>query len=155
MADYYTLWSTVINDLTREEFDWLDHVNAAIGTAVNEEDRSKFPEWLAEHYDLEDICSAQDIRLTEARGTRQVWFHSDGASGDELSIHAGIIHEFLKKFRPNDFHEIHWSAGCSRPIADEAYGGGCAFITAKHVMYMSTWDWAEGMKTNLSAGGEL
>lgn len=143
MADYYTLWSTIIKDLKEEEHSWLSLIITRINTALEQEDTSLFPEFLAEHYDLEDICTEPDIKLEQRHQKRDAWFHSDGSSGDELPIHAGIIQEFLKRFRPDRAHQIHWSAGCSRPIADEAYGGGCAVITAHEIVYMTTWDWAQ------------
>jgi len=143
MADHYKLWSTIVGDLTREEFDWLDQVTTNLAVAVEEEDRGKLPDFIAygSELDVEEI-SVQDIRLTDGDSGCSAWFHSDGCSGDQLEIHAMIIQEFFRLFRPKDFHEIHWSVTCSGPIADQSSGGGCAFVTAKEIIYHSTWDWA-------------
>lgn len=144
MADYYELWSTVIGDLTTEEFKWFDLELKQIAHAINKEDESELPSYLRELGDVDiDFMSVPDISLTESEDVRKVWLHSDGASGDRLDVHAAIMQAFLAARRPKEVHQIHWSAGCSRPIADEAYGGGCAVITANEVFFMTTWTWAE------------
>ena len=59
--------------------------------------------------------------------------------GDSVLLHhvAYLFRLLLAKFRPEDYIIMKWAKTCSKMVPGE-WGGGWAFITAKHIKY----DWS-------------
>lgn len=122
MANNYTEFSEVVSDLTDEERQWFEEW---------------FEEWLAANDDsdepVEFVASFEDAGKT-------LWIRSE-ESGDIDGI-AGMVQEFLAKFRPDQSWSLSWAATCSGPRVGE-FGGGAIFVTAQRIEFVNSWGWAE------------
>ena len=97
MADYYTQFSTMIENLSTEEVVWIKE-NIS-GYAV-EDDFSQF-----------DYTFVGD----------GLWIYSE-EDGVPDAV-AGFVQAFLKEFRPQAIKVIGWANTCSKPRVDSFWGG--------------------------------
>ena len=134
MANYPTLFSFAVTDLTDAQRTWLEALLAT---------------------DEEGLPSAElrPLLADETPGFaaqfeddgRTLWVHSE--DGGTPADAANVVQQFLARFRPEDSLGFEWANTCSRPIID-AFGGGAVFITATHQRWNNSSTWlAEQLDT--------
>lgn len=124
MANNYTEFSELIENLTDEERSWFERRMEKL-EADNEED------FIGDFsYGIED-------------GGKTLWIYSD-ESGD-IDVACDVIQEFLAEFRPSESFTLSWAATCSKPRVGE-FGGGAVYVTADRVEYVSSWGWIDQKK---------
>ena len=153
MADYYIMFSVLIERISDEELQWFRDELARGEKILAEEDEPKRLELMEElQKDYEDAdpdywpdfrFDTRDAEKEEARPC-WVWLYSEGNGILDHAVR--IIERWLAKFRPNEAVGFEWSASCSKPRTD-AYGGGAVYITASETKWMTTWDWIQERET--------
>ena len=129
MANYNTMFSFAIPDLTDAETAWCRRA----ATWLDADEREQMPELTAVPNDPDGYPSVR----AEVDGDG-FWIHADeSGSPDEASR---LVQAFLTTFRPDDVVSFEWSDTCSRPILD-AFGGGAMIVTATDVEAMHTSGW--------------
>ena len=128
MADYYTLFSAIIPNLTPEEAFWL---RGEYERRKNMEDDDGLP--------LSDF----GFQIETGKDSFSAWIHDDMLGN--VDAVADFVQCFLKRFRPNECWGMEWSNSCSKPRTD-AYGGGAIFVTAKKVESSLTCQWLADME---------
>jgi hypothetical protein len=121
MADYYTNFSEVIEELSFEEIDW---VRKNLKTYTQDEEHD---EW---------IGGFQSI----LEGDRTLWIYSEG-EGSPTAVCA-FVQAFLQAFPKRPPFTMQWSLDCSRP-SPGAYGGGAAVVTKDETKIMTTQQWIQ------------
>lgn len=104
MADYYTLFSFVIPNLTDEEKAYIESLT---------------PD------DIPNESGGCDFQI-DGRG--DLWMHDGGGYGSADDV-AEFVQQFLSRFRPKSAVGFRWAGSCSKPRLD-AYGGGVLLVTA-------------------------
>lgn len=133
MADYYTKFSAIVENLTPDEAAWLHEQ-----LDMNEDERfesDSWPEWVRERNEF-DIWPQFEFEFED--DDTQLWVYS--RESDNIDQVAVLIQEFLSRYRPNEAWGMQWSNDCSKPRTD-AYGGGAIFVTADKIEYQSSFEW--------------
>lgn len=131
MANNYLEFSETIEHLTVEEIDWWSEDATDIGSNCDD-----------------TVCHDYEIDTNR----RSVWFHAEECGNvDAVSL---VVHEFLKKFRTDDYFELEWACWCSKPRIGEFYGGGI-FVTAKEIRYHCVSDWLGQMRLQHGGGDKM
>ena len=130
MADYFTNFSVVL-PLTKEQQEYAMQIAEQALAHRNDDEPlpSTFPEALkdeTEEWNFE----------TEADG-EGIWLHSQYGGQDAACV---FIQHLLQKFEFAPAVAFEWSRDCSKPLTD-AFGGGAAFVTAKKIKTMTTYEW--------------
>jgi len=132
MADYYTHFSTKLEELTDTERTWLEE------ELDSPEDRglkgNKLRMW-EKRYGAEEADSWPEFEFVFTGNDLCLYCDDYG----NLEHVASIIYEFLRKFRKKDYHIMEWAMTCSKPDPD-GFTGGAIVITAKEVEYLSMSD---------------
>jgi hypothetical protein len=157
MTNYYTEFSTAINDITQEQREWIEKFLKPPMTDNFETDLERWPHWI-NWMRLEGFPNEMEERILsegwpvfgweieEDSGSTHLWIHSDdGSNIDNVAIFAQA---FLSKFSPDHTFSMEWSNGCSKPIVD-AFGGGAFVATAQEVFWWNTWSWANKKKKEI------
>jgi hypothetical protein len=119
MADYYTEFSFVVENLTLEEAEWL-----ALHYLTKWEDDSTFKD-----------CFGMEIQDSP---NMQAWFHDDGGQPN-LDALLDFLTKFLSGFRKDSSIFFEWGRTCSAPRTD-GFGGGAALVTSTTAVSRSTTD---------------
>ena len=147
MANYYTLFSEVIEDLTPEEEAWLTKV---LTIDPDKMDEAQFDDWTQNGFDgiCPDTCPDcwPSFSWSISDKDRELWVYAEDC-GDLENVFS-VIQRFLQKFRPQAHWTIQWSESCSKPRVD-AYGGGAALITAQDIKTMNTSAWLHDETTKI------
>ena len=123
MANNYTEFSFMLDNVSDEELSWLTHFERRF-------------------YDLyEDDFFGPAYYERSGDG---LWFNSDAGEGD-IDFTAYLIHRFLHHFKRPDIVSFTWAATCSKPRVGE-FGGGGVIISAKEVNFWDAWSWVEKTK---------
>lgn len=109
MADFYTLWSEEIRDITPEEAEWIKN-------ELKEQD---------DHPDSEGQFWPLFNWEFIGEDSSHLWFHSD--ESDDLEQLLNFVQRFIRKFRPEYVFRITWAFSCSKPRIG-SFGGGWAVI---------------------------
>lgn len=137
MANYYTVFSTSIDDLSIEEKKWWElTLNAA------KED----PEIVWPGKDFEAVEFEWEVE------DDSVWLYAE-ESGDVDQVLL-LIQKFLRAFRPDDVRSLSWASYCGAPRLNEQGGGG-AVVTSKRIISMTTWEWVNARVGELEAGPQI
>lgn len=144
MANYYTMLSFTIENLTNDEIDWLAGV---IGEGYFSE------AGLAQFCDDGELAAEVgfgcEVELDEGR--RSLWItHDESANPNDA---ASFVQEFLLRFRPQDVVSFEWADTCSNPRAD-AYGGGACVVTALGYEMFHTSMWVQRKLTEINTAKE-
>jgi hypothetical protein len=129
MADCYTKFCLVIDEVTDEEYAWL---KANANWAPTEGSEEEAPPW----WDEEGECVPFDTSWYLADREFAVESEEQGSP----SAAAEFLSAFLAKFRPETTLGLEWAC-VTEPMRADGYGGGAAFITATVVQYMNTTHW--------------
>jgi len=168
MADYYTEFSEVIPNLTGEEQDWLaDQLRVVQVYGGKEYLEDQVPESLADvepdwhgcraYRDMDDYDpdSGPEPHFDYAfdrndNHGRDFWVGTTEYGRVDCVGH--LVQKFLKKFRPNDYWSLTYSASCSKPRVG-AFGGGAVFVTADKIVWCNAHDFVEQQRRALEEGG--
>jgi hypothetical protein len=118
MANNYTQFSQVIENLTKEEHDWIEETLEERFDIGNDE-------WLGDYFDHQLYDD-------------YIWFYSEEACSVDGVM--DFVQEFLTKFRPNDVFSMEWADYCSKPRVGE-FGGGACVVTKDEIHFIHTNDW--------------
>lgn len=126
MANYLTLFSFEIGDLTAEEARWLadliptdDDVSDELAALLTDPPRVGF-----------------SAEFQNDGGSLWIYAEESGVPEDA----ANLVQEFLSRFRPHARHGFEWANTCSKPILD-AFGGGAVLITPNDQHWMGSAQW--------------
>lgn len=161
MANYYTLFSGLIENLTDDEVAWLrrqlqylyvldgkPYTKAEVpnGQDIDSASWEGYRVYLdedsiaSENCDDCDLCECPQLLGFEydlSDSDRRLWIYSEDDGGDIDKV-GMLVASFLQEFRPNDLWTLTWASTCSRPRVDE-FGGGCLFAVAGEYDPISTW----------------
>lgn len=161
MADYYTLFSGLIENLTNDEVAWLrrqlQYVYVLSGKLCTEAEvpngqdiASASWEGYRAYLDEDSIAggNCDDCDLCEcpqllgfeydlSESDRRLWIYSEDEGGD-IDKAGMLVASFLQEFRSNELWKLTWASTCSKPRLD-AFGGGCLFVIAGECECVSTW----------------
>jgi hypothetical protein len=159
VANNYTEFSEVIENLTSEEAEWLRHqlvVVCRYGDVTLEEDdipaerEHDTPDWegcriylTMEDYDRdygEDAGFEYVISQPDDVAPVSMWIYSEESGNTDRVAH--VIQMFLKQFRPDDHWSMSWAYTCSKPRISE-FGGGAMFVTATDIKTYDTGQFVE------------
>ena len=127
MANNYLQLSTMIEDVTPLEKEWIDE-------NIEKFDKDFFYPKDDENFDEEDYCPAFQWKF-EGEGT-SIWIYGEEYANIE-SV-ADFMHAFIKEMRPKEYLQFSWAETCSKLRIDNFHGGG-VFITAKEVKFISSF----------------
>lgn len=121
MANYYTLFSEMIGDLTDDERAWIkdrieEHGQAQDGAACGYEDDDRVMDF---DYDFEPEGDVEESHF---------WVYSEECGN--IDCVCDFVQKFLAKFRPDQTWTMSYAFSCSKPRLD-AFGGGKAKVTAQ------------------------
>lgn len=133
MADIYTQFSEIIENLTEPERGWWDKELSANELAYKDDG------W----YKLEDRGARNAVLDDNHDGTWNIWFNSE--TDDDFEALVNSIQRFLKAHRPKDCFVMSWAETCSKPRVAE-FGGGAAFVTANETKWNFTQQWLHDKK---------
>jgi hypothetical protein len=173
MANNYQQFSVSINDLTSDEYAWLDKLLDAMNEApelmmdpTGESDEElvakwdKFVEQVGGNFsELVKAIAYDDsgdkgywgqIELSKARDgmtgehlEHYLWLYEEESCNLESPVE--LIHQFFKRWRPTEYLVLSWAETCSKMRVDE-FGGGEVLITG---------DWVYWPPRHLDRIGEL
>jgi len=139
MANYYTLFSAEIENLTAQEKAWLKEILSIDIDGMTDEE---VEEWYEHGRDgvmpsqfCPEIWPGFDF---EFQSDDSLWIYSE-ESGDMENV-AEVVQVFLQRFRPDQCWSMEYSLGCSKPRTD-AYGGGAVFVTANGCEFYDAGMW--------------
>lgn len=129
MANYYTEFSFVIENVTDEEANWC-----------LEEHKKDFNDWCEPDlsYDFWDF--GLELEESELDGSKQIWIYSDGDTANVEAL-ADFLAIFLEKFRPDDIIWFEWANTCSKLVLG-SFGGGACVVSKEGQKFFDTFDWA-------------
>lgn len=132
MADYYTRFSIMLEDLTDEELTWWrDRV-------ARGEDAPELVAEVERPNDLDLVWPPCEIEIDDT--ARTVWLYS--VESADLEGVSYLLQEFLKDTNSDRIVPLEWSNDCSRPRLD-AYGGGAMVMSRDRTVFMTTGKWAD------------
>ena len=162
MADYCTLFSDGISDITPEEEKWIarvlknmNDVEVELPDDADQNDMDSWPhvEWLLGELGLVmaeqvDYWPNFEWEFENTPKGRNLWIYSD-YSGDVE--HVGFfVSAYLTKFHPELYWSMEYAFTCTKPIIG-AFGGGGIFVTADEVKWFSPWAQIEAEKKKMEA----
>jgi len=86
----------------------------------------------------------------EKEGNQLVIFCEEGG---QIDVMAGLLQDFLQKFRPNECIVFTWSYTCSKMRPGE-FGGGGALVGPTSILYMDIQDELSKLAKNRAAIAE-
>lgn len=116
MADYYTQFSIVLDNIPEEDYPYL---RGLVKRNAESED--------ADDDELDFNC-----QLNEKEG--QLWIYSDEPGSPEHA--AKEIQKYFSDCQPEEAAEMHWAHTCSKPRPNEFSGGAC-LITAEEIFWFN------------------
>ena len=125
MADSYTEFSEIIENLTIEEASWLDH---QLSTAPDA-DCPIFLKDCPDRYPGDSDCGF-GYSFEEHDGRCWLWIGS--SEGCNVDYVAHLVQKFLKQFRPGQCWSLTYAVTCSKLRVGE-FGGGAVFVTADEI----------------------
>jgi len=140
MADYYSMFSVMIETKVKEEREWLIAQTKALTNAYEEAN----PDGLSE--EIIAVLTEQGVTVEEVYppecdlDERGLWLRNDESCGHEFAAY--IAQAYLRKFKPDGCFGIEVSHSCSKPRLD-AFGGSACFITADGVEWHGTGRWLD------------
>ena len=115
MADYYTLFSTQISDLTPTEKIWLEANFTLLEQQADE--------------------SGDDLQYQYAfHPDHSLWLYSE-AAGDPAQV-AELIQTFFAACRPKAYQVFNFACTCSKLRLD-SFSGGSILITSEQMEYIN------------------
>lgn len=135
MSNYFTLFSTLINDITPEERSWVE---AYLAARIQEETK-------VDDIDTDDVEDAPDIGFAwsfEKAHDGSIYLHlySEEYGGDVDKV-ADFVQAFLAAYRPDDVFKMEFANTGDSPGAIDAFGGGAVIVTAAGQRWMNTGLW--------------
>ena len=128
MAEYYLKFSLTI-DVTPEEGEWLFAFVNGIGDIG-----AGGPISNAWHASLLKTCPdiVNDVGFNVDILAKHAHFYAD-EYGEPDHV-AGVIQQFIRKFRPASFNVFCWSTYCSR-MEPNTFGGGITLVTEDSIVH--------------------
>lgn len=139
MADYYSMFSEIIEDLSPEASKWARDVLSL--DFVDEPDEILKLLSLTEdsNVDIEDwpcFCWKIESNDSESDAGCSLWLYSsDSFSVEHLTV---FVRELINRFMPNYIFHMTSAETCSKPRIGE-FGGFWLVISKDEVLYGSTW----------------
>jgi hypothetical protein len=146
MADNYTQFSEMIENVTPEEAEWVETV-----LGIDIDDAKDTDQAVAALADLlgRKTEELKDVDLewwpgfdwsTSGAEKGSLWLHAEEGFQEDCFIL--FIQSFLRRFRPKDIFTLSAACFCSKPRIKE-FGGFCLVITKDEAFGENTWDWAD------------
>lgn len=135
MSNYYTLFSTSINDITPTERSWIDQYLAA---RIQEETEGEDVYRENAEY-TPDIGFTWDFVQAHA-GSTYLHLYSQECGGDVDKV-AAFVQAFLSACRPEGVFKMEFANTGDSPGAIDAFGGGAMVVTASEQRWMNTGLW--------------
>jgi hypothetical protein len=148
MADHYTQFSEIIEDVTPEQAEWIETV---LGFDPDD------PKFGAEDTALAALGDLLGLNLEEMKERDIEWWpgfewSTRGADNGSLWLHCdegfqencliAFVQSYIRKFRPDYIFRVSMAHSCSKPRAGE-FGGGWLAISKDKVRGGNTWDASE------------
>ena len=138
MADHALQFSEMIENITKEEHQWLE-----MYLAKPDEETEDMDKWWEERPELDrDLepdmwpgCS-YELRESDEKDSASWWIYADENGYPEIV--ASVVRQFLHKFRPDNYFTLTWAETCSKPRLSAFCGGGM-FVTAKLEKFYNPW----------------
>lgn len=138
MANHYTQYSQVVENLTDAEIEWLEF--RIKGQEEIPEDMQEAFGFFLDEADKEgaEVDYWPDFDAGIDKEHRYIKFYAE-EDGNYANISI-LMMLFLRKFRPNDYFELSFASYCSvlRPME---FLGGAMFVTANGYEMESSFDW--------------
>lgn len=165
MANNYLQFSESIDNLDAGDVEWMrEHLGffAKYQLQCEEEDldtegHPEFAEFKQRcemyglDWDAEDLDFQWEIE-EQTGGLYSLWVYAE-ESGNVDQV-ATFVQQFFKERRHGGdecFH-LSFSMSCSKPRIGE-FGGGAAFVTAKKIDWMNTYDWIDKKRKEFKSNG--
>lgn len=154
MADNYSQFSEVIENLTDEEIVWLKEIpNGYIDDDITVGDVKEFfglTQEHAEHYGVEDGFRFPHFDMKLNEDDRTLWLTDDGewVNNDHLLL---IVQKFIQKFRPDYIFKMTGAETCSKHRIGE-FGGFWMVVSKDDFMASNTWAAADEAAEALRTG---
>jgi hypothetical protein len=130
VANYYTEYHVVIENLSLQEYDWLE-------TLKIENLAPELPEPDMIGFSWELICKPNSLTF---------WLRGH----DMIENACVFLQMFLRKFRPAEVIKFEWAEFCSKPRVD-GFGGGAAIVSARDYVCRNTSDILRDLEKELVA----
>lgn len=155
MADHYTQFSEMIEDVTPEQAEWIETV---LGFDTDD------PQFDDEDQALSALGDLLGLKLEEVKERDLEWWpgfewSTRGAENGSLWLHCDegfqesclivFIQTYIRKFRPDYVFTASLAHICSKPRINE-FGGGWLVISKDEVKAGNTWDAADEAAKGLS-----
>jgi len=156
MANNYTRFSEMIDDMTPEEAEWIETV-----LGIDIDDAKDHDQAVANLADLlgHKTEELKDVDLdwwpgfewsTTVGEKDSLWLYCEEDFQEDCLIL--FIQSFIRKFRPDYVFTLSAACFCDKPRIKE-FGGFCLVITKDEALGENTWDWADNKVNELNAGG--
>jgi hypothetical protein len=141
VADYYTGFSEVIQNLTDEEKEWVEGIPTMCGC---DDDIKALAKALEEYNIVSDAESLDNFPqfTSQIDHNGSWWISTWDEEGANLDHVAWLVQAFIKKFRPDFVFKLTWAEYCSKPRVGE-FGGGWLVVSKDKIVYGSTWGEAD------------
>jgi hypothetical protein len=140
MANTYTQFSQIIENITDEERAWLLLNLDSPEDRFSPEDEVAMYKWADEIGLPHDECPYwPDFGAVLEDDKHRLWIYSEESGNlDNVVI---LVQAFLEKFRPKEVFAMNWAATCSKPRIEE-FGGGAIVVSAEEVQSITSFGWA-------------
>ena len=141
MANTYTQFSQVIENITDEERAWLIENTTSPEDRFSPEDEEAMHNWATELGLPHEECPYwPDFGAIIEDDKQRLWIYSEESGNlDNVVI---LVQAFLEKFRPKEVFAMNWAATCSKPRVEE-FGGGAIVVSAEEVQSITTFGWSQ------------
>lgn len=130
MANYYSLFSVILDKIPQKAATWLIHK-------------------IGDYEDKYQISVCNTKLLAEKKKFTGIWLWSEETF--DMEALSECIQEMLIKFNLNKAVSIEWAETCSRPQA-ASFGGGWVAISQKEIVWGSTYSAAREAVEALTTG---
>ena len=134
MADHFRLCNCIVPLPTEEAVQYALHLDEQ---ACNITDESEIPAGFPES--LKDVWGTWSFNMERMDRPEGPARRFQSVEGVEAAC--AFIQHLLQRFNPKGHVALAWSAMCTNPWREGAFGGGAAVITAEKVEEIWTDDW--------------
>jgi hypothetical protein len=143
MANNYSQWSEIIQDLSDEEIKFFNEC-FFWEPAYNEDhelpEDFEWPAWYDE--------DAEGVHFEYSLNKKERYLHVYAEEYGNLDTLAALMKEFIDRFRPNFVFTVTWADTCSKMRAGE-FGGGGMIVSRFGSEWMSAYDWVSKKREEL------
>jgi hypothetical protein len=133
MANYWTEYSFVIDNLTNEQIKWwkdkvkkLDELDETEGYYLEDVDEDGYPkDSILTRYYYEDYGNPNSSFVIDELDN-YVWCTSSNNEGGNIDGMIEVIQDYLEEMEPSRIVAYEWIQTCSNPRLDAYHGGAVA-----------------------------